>query len=203
MGPDLHPLRPATGSVVTRNVPSKTSRILLLRGINLGPHRRVSMPDLRALLGEAGFADVRTYVQSGNVVLSSRASPVKVGAQAEQAIADRFGFEVDVIVRTGEELADVVARNPLPEAAEDPKRYQVSFLGGEPDPEVVERIVGLAVDGERLVAVGRELYTWHPEGVARSKLWAKLASAGGLGVRATARNWTTVTTLLEMASGGD
>jgi uncharacterized protein (DUF1697 family) len=157
------------------------------------------MPDLRAALAEAGFADVRTYVQSGNVVLTSRASPVKVGAQAEALIADRFGLDVDVIVRTAEELAEVVARNPLAKVAEDPKRYQVSFLDAEPDPEVVARISELAVDGERLEAIGRELYAWHPNGVARSKLWAKLAAAGGLGVRATARNWTTVTTLLEMA----
>jgi uncharacterized protein (DUF1697 family) len=158
------------------------------------------MPELRTVLSEAGFADVRTYVQSGNVVLSSRAAPAKVGAQAEALIAKRFGFDVDVIVRTAEEMADVVARNPLAEVAENPKRYQVSFLDAEPDPEVVERVGGLAVDGERLVLIGREAYTWHPDGVARSKLWAKMASVGGLGVRATARNWTTVTTLLEMAT---
>ena len=160
------------------------------------------MPELRTVLGEGGFADVRTYVQSGNVVVSSRAAPAKVGAQAEALIAERFGFDVDVIVRTGDELASVVARNPLAEVAVQPKRYQVSFLDAEPDPEVVERISGLAVDGERLVAIGRELYAWHPDGVARSKLSAKLAATRGLGVRATARNWTTVTTLLEMASGG-
>jgi uncharacterized protein (DUF1697 family) len=179
-------------------VAGKTSRILLLRGINLGPHKRVSMPDLRALLSEAGFADVRTYVQSGNVVLTSKAPPAKVGAEAERLIADRFGFEVDVIVRTGEEMADVVARNPLAEVAVNPKRYQVSFLEAEPEPAIVERIAALRAEPERLVASGRELYVWHPNGVGRSKLWAKLAGSG-LGVRATARNWTTVTTLLEMA----
>ena len=160
------------------------------------------MPELRTVLGDAGFADVRTYVQSGNVVLSSRAAPANVGAQAEALIAERFGFDVDVIVRTADELASVVDRNPLAGVAENPKRYLVSFLDAEPDPEVVERVSGLSVDGERLVVIGREAYTWHPAGVARSKLWAKLASVGGLGVRATARNWTTVTTLLEMASGG-
>src|SRR5690242_7578408 len=164
MGRNLHPRRSATGSVVTRTVPSKSSRSLLLRGINLGPHRRVSMPDPRALLGEAGFADVRTYVQSGNVVLSSRAAPAKVGAQAEALIAERFGFEVDVIVRTADELGSVVARNPLAEVAVNPKRYQVSFLDAEPDPEVVEKISGLSVDGERVVVIGREAYTWHPDG---------------------------------------
>src|SRR5689334_2822045 len=118
MGPDLHPLRPATGSVVTRNVPSKSSRILLLRGINLGPNKRVPMPELRTVLGEAGFADVRTYVQSGNVVLNSRASPAKVAADAERVISERFGFDVSVIARTGEELAEVVARNPLADVAD-------------------------------------------------------------------------------------
>ncbi len=157
------------------------------------------MPDLRAALGEAGFADVRTYVQSGNVVLTSKASPAKVGAEAERVIAERFGFDVDVIVRTAEELAQVVQRNPLAEVAVDPKRYQVSFLEAEPDPDVLERISAVKAEPERLVAIGRELYAWHPDGIGRSKLWNKLAGTG-LGVRATARNWTTVTTLLEMAS---
>ena len=199
MGPELHPLRPATDSVVTRNVARNTSQILLLRGINVGPRKRVAMPELRALLTEAGFEDVRTYVQSGNVVLSSRRAPAKLRAEAERLIAERFGFGVDVIVRTADELAEVVARNPLAGVAVDPKRYQVSFLEAEPDPAVLERIAATAAEPERLVAIGRELYAWHPDGIGRSKLWAKLAGTG-LGVRATARNWTTVTRLLEMAS---
>jgi uncharacterized protein (DUF1697 family) len=182
-------------------VARKSSQILLLRGINLGPRRRVAMPELRALLSEAGFEEVRTYVQSGNVVLTSARSSAKVAAEAERLIADRFGFDVDVLVRTGSELAEVVARNPLADVAVNPKRYQVSFLEAEPDPSVVERISSLAADSERLVAIGRELYAWHPEGVARSKLWGKLAG-DSLGVRATARNWATVCALHEMASGG-
>ena len=174
------------------------SVILLLRGINLGPHKRVPMPELRALLTDAGFGDVRTYVASGNVVLSSDAEPALVAAESERLIADRFGFDVDVIVRTGDELAEVVARNPLADVAVNPKRYQVSFLEREPDAAALERIMALCAEPERLVAIGRELYAWHPDGIGRSKLWAKLAG-NGLGVRATARNWTTVTTLLEMA----
>lgn len=177
---------------------SKTSLILLLRGINVGARKRIAMPELRALLTEAGFEDVRTYVQSGNVVLSSRRGPAKLRAEAERLIAERFGFEVDVIVRTADELAEVVARNPLGEAATDPKRYQVGFLEAEPKSAVVAEVAALAADGERVEAVGREVYSWHPAGAARSKLWAKLA-ANGLGVCGTSRNWTTVTTLLEMA----
>jgi uncharacterized protein (DUF1697 family) len=179
-------------------VARKRSQILLLRGINLGPNKRVAMPELRELLTDAGFENVRTYVQSGNVVLISQASPDKVAARAEKLIAERFGFDVDVIARTADELAEVVRLNPLADVAENPKRYQVSDCDGEPDPEAVEKVAAAAAPSEKLVAVGRELYAWHPDGVGRSKMWTKLAGSG-LGVRATARNWTTVTTLLDMA----
>jgi uncharacterized protein (DUF1697 family) len=178
--------------------PPDGRRIVLLRGINVGPNKRVAMADLRALFSGAGFEDVRTYVQSGNVVLSSHASPEELERRSEQLISERFGFEVPVIVRTRDELAAVVERDPLGDVASEPKRYQVSFLGAELDEDLVEQLAGFAAPGERLVADGRELYAWHPSGVARSKLWAKLAGAG-LGVKATARNWTTVTALLEMA----
>ena len=156
------------------------------------------MPKLREALTEAGFGDVRTYVQSGNVVLSSRSSPKRVAREVERLIADRFGLDIDVVVRTRDELADVVRRNPLGKVATNPKRYQVSFLDRKPNPEVMRKLEGLAAPSEHLVADGRELYAWHPDGVARSKLWAALAGRG-LGVTATARNWTTVTKLLELA----
>jgi uncharacterized protein (DUF1697 family) len=176
-----------------------TRQIVLLRGINLGPHRRVSMPVLRDVLGSAGFDDVRTYVQSGNVVLASDASPDELARQCERLITDAFGFDVDVVARTRDELAEVVGRNPLREVAVNPKRYQVSFLSGEPDPDGVAKLAALAIEPERFVALGRELYTWHPDGVARSRLSTQLAAQRGLGVTATARNWTTVTNLLAMA----
>jgi uncharacterized protein (DUF1697 family) len=179
-------------------VARNSSQILLLRGINVGPNRRIAMPALREALASAGFEDVRTYVQSGNVVLSGVGAPASVGLSVERLVADRFGFDVDVIVRTGDELAEVVARDPLGDVAVDPKRYQVSFLDAEPHPDVIARMEGFAANGERMVAIGREVYAWHPAGVARSKLWARLAG-DGLGVRATTRNWTTVCTLLEMA----
>lgn len=172
--------------------------IVLLRGVNLASRNRVAMPKLREALARAGFQDVRTYVQSGNVVLSSRASPKTVARKVERAIADSFGLEIDVVVRTRDELAEVVKRNPLAKVAKDPKRYQVSFLAAELDLDVVKKMAASAVASERFVHVGRELYAWHPEGVARSKLWAQLAGPK-LGVTATARNWTTVTKLLELA----
>jgi uncharacterized protein (DUF1697 family) len=172
-------------------------RVALLRGINLGPRNRVPMPALRELLGEAGLKQVRTYVQSGNVVLASGAKPETLERKLEELIADQFGFEVGVIVRTESQLAEVVKRNPLAKVATEPKRYQVTFLAEALEPARVEELGALAAGAEQFVARGRELYAWHPDGVARSKLWAKLGSTG-LGVKATSRNWATVTTLLEM-----
>jgi uncharacterized protein (DUF1697 family) len=156
------------------------------------------MPRLRAALGEAGFEDVTTYVQSGNVVLSSRDSAAKVARAVERLIEQEFGLKIPVIVRTRAQLAQVVKRNPLGRVAKNPKRYQVSFLEKKPSAALVRKLEGVAVPSERIVAQAREIYAWHPEGVARSKLWAALAGKE-LGVNATARNWTTVAKLLELA----
>jgi uncharacterized protein (DUF1697 family) len=176
--------------------------VVLLRGINLGARNRISMPELREALEGAGYDDVRTYLQSGNVVLTSTASAKKVARECERVIADGFGLEIDVVVRTRNELANVVERNPLKRVAKDPKRYQVSFLAAKPGPKLVRKLADAAVPPEKLVSIGRELYAWHPKGVARSKLWAQLAGKD-LGVTATARNWTTVTKLLELADAGE
>jgi uncharacterized protein (DUF1697 family) len=156
------------------------------------------MPELREALSDGGLDEVRTYLQSGNVVLTSDASPEQVARKCKKLIADRLGLEIEVVVRTRDELAEVVKRNPLRKVAKEPKRYQVSFLAGEPDPEIVRKLSAAAVAQEKLTHVGREIYAWHPDGVGRSKLAAQLGGSE-LGVTATSRNWTTVTKLLAMA----
>jgi uncharacterized protein (DUF1697 family) len=157
------------------------------------------MARLREALEEAGFSDVQTHLQSGNVVLSTKTKPEQTARKCERLIEDEFGLEIDVVVRTPAKLARVVERNPLSKVVKDPKRYQVSFLAG-PLPAAAKRKLEEALqEPEELVFSGREIYAWHPNGVARSKLWAALAGRG-LGVTATARNWTTVTKLLELAS---
>ncbi len=175
--------------------------IILLRGINLGPTNRIAMPALREALAATGFDNVRTYVQSGNVVLDGDGGPEEVAERCRALISEHFSLDIHVVARTRDELAGVVERNPLAEVATEPKRYQVSFLSAEPSPDLVDRLSRLAAETERLAVIGREIYAWHPAGVARSKLWNSLASKGGLGkgITATARNWTTVTTLLQMA----
>jgi uncharacterized protein (DUF1697 family) len=173
--------------------------IVLLRGINLGSRNRVSMPKLRTLLEDAGYTEVRTYVQSGNVVLSSRKSAASVAGDVERLIESELGLEIDVVTRTRDELARVVRRNPLGNVAKDPKRYQVSFLSKKLDAATARELRELAAPTEEVVVSGREIYAWHPAGVARSKLWARLAGRD-LGVTATSRNWTTVEKLLELAT---
>jgi uncharacterized protein (DUF1697 family) len=170
----------------------------LLRGINLGSRNRIAMPELRELLEEVAFEDVRTYLQSGNVVLSSPKKPEEVARTCKRAIANGLGLDIDVIVRSRPELAKVVQRDPLGKVAENPKRYQVSFLAAKPNRDVVRKVEEAAIEPERVVVSGREIYAWHPGGIARSKLWALLAGRN-LGVAATSRNWTTVTKLLELA----
>ena len=172
--------------------------IVLLRGVNVGSHNRVAMPKLRDALADAGYDDVATYLQSGNVLLSSGRRPDDVAGDVAQLIAAEFGLDIAVVVRTHAQLARVVALDPLGKVAKDPKRYQVSFLSARPSADVIRRIEASTAANKRVVVDGREIYAWHPETIARSRLWALLAGQK-LGVTATARNWTTVQKLLELA----
>lgn len=181
------------------------SMVVLLRGINLGPSKRIAMPALREALSEAGFGNPRTYVQSGNIVLESRLDGPALEDRVEGLIAERFSLTVPAVALSGKELARVVEGNPFPELAEDnPKLFQVTFLRGRFEPgSVAERLSALAGENERVAVGEREIYAWHPDGIARSKLALKLGGKDGIGtdVTPTSRNWSTVLTLLEMAVG--
>jgi uncharacterized protein (DUF1697 family) len=175
------------------------TQVVLLRGINLGSHNRVAMGDLRELLATLGYNGARTLLQSGNVVLNAERDSEDLAAELEREIADRLGVRTPVVVRTREQLAAVVAHDPLGDVAKQPKLYQVSFLSAEPDPKAMEAIAAIDVEPERFVHSGREIYAWHPEGIQRSRL-ARLLTDRRLGVTATARNWNTVAKLLELAN---
>jgi uncharacterized protein (DUF1697 family) len=176
-------------------------QIVLLRGINVGRHRRVAMAELRSLLDGLGYDDVRTHLQSGNVVLTTGATPATVKRKVERGIETELGLDVEVFVRTRDEFAGIVARDPLAGVAVDPSRYLVSFLSREPDKARVWELTAEVARPEQFVVSGRELYAWHPGGLQASKL-AKLLSDQRLGVSATARNWNTVTRLLALADEG-
>jgi uncharacterized protein (DUF1697 family) len=172
--------------------------IVLLRGINLASRNRIAMPELRACLEKAGFKDVATYVQSGNIVLRSPYGPDRVAKQVNELLEHRFGIDVAVVVRSRAELAEVIRRNPLARVAVDPRRYLVTFLSQPLPRGFTDGLGSVAADQEPFAVVGREVYSWHPDGVGRSPLWERLARKTP-GVTATSRNWSTVTSLLAMA----
>ena len=173
-------------------------QIVLLRGVNVGGRNRVPMPALREALEASGLEQVATYLQSGNVVLASGAKPDALAREVEAVITDTFNFDVAVVVRTRAELAKVVRHDPLGDLADREKLYQVSFCAEQPAKEAVDKLAERAVEGERVLLHGREIYAWFPHGVGRSKLAAQL-SKQKLGTVVTARNWTTVKKLLELA----
>src|SRR5439155_1675093 len=111
-------------------------------------------------------------------LLASRSSPERVAASVRKTIADEFGLDIAVVTRSRDELALVVRRNPLRGVAIDPRRHQVSFFERSLDAATVRRLEAVALAQERVVISGREAYTWHPAGIARSKLWAAVASRG-------------------------
>lgn len=174
-----------------------TRYVVLLRGINVGRARQVGMADLRTTLTARGHEGVRTHLRSGNVVLDSPLDEAGLERDVEEAVAARFGFDVPVVVRTGAEVAAVVAADPLGAVATDPARHLVTFLPRPPEPERVAALPP-ADRGEYRV-IGRELFLWLPDGVAGTPLaswnWDRLLAVPG-----TARNWNTVRTLAELAA---
>jgi uncharacterized protein (DUF1697 family) len=172
--------------------------VALLRGINLGSHNRIGMADLRDMLGEMGYEGVRTHLQSGNVILAADDPPDHVARAMERQIRERFGIDVDVVARTAEELAAVVAANPLGDVATDGAKHMVVFLAAEPGPATLRALEAGDLGPERFAVQGRELYAWCPDGVRTSKVLTIAVAKGG--PAATARNWNTVTKLLAMLS---
>ena len=172
-------------------------QIALLRGINLGSRNRVSMPDLRRALGEAGYEDVATLVQSGNIVLTSTRKPKTLERDISKLVRDEFGVESATVVRTRDELAAVIERNPIPDGPSIPKLFQVTFFADEPDAARVKDLLAQDFGDEQIEVIGREAYAWHPGGIQKSKLARELGR--GLRGDGTARNWNTVTKLLALA----
>jgi uncharacterized protein (DUF1697 family) len=176
--------------------------IALLRGINVGGHKQVSMADLRDLLTQLGLANPRSILQSGNLVFQDRA---RKGAQLErlleQEVRTRLDLQADLIVRTAGEWKAVVAGNPFrKEALRDPGRLLAVFFKDVPENKAVEALRAAITGPERVHAKGREAYIVYPDGVGRSRLTHTLIERK-LGVRGTGRNWNTVLKLAACADG--
>jgi uncharacterized protein (DUF1697 family) len=173
-------------------------QVALLRGINVGRAKRVAMADLRALIEGLGYSDVRTLLNSGNVVFTAtRTAPQKAAASIERTLASELGVTARVTVLTVAELAQVVSENPLGKIASDPSRLLVAVLA---DPADRSKLSPLSKEdwGDDKLAVGtRVAYVWCAEGVLESRLMQAVQRA--LGDAVTARNWSTMTKLLALA----
>ena len=175
------------------------SYVALLRGINVGPRKRIAMAELRRLVAGLGHANVRTYVNSGNVVFdSARTDPAAIVADIETALREAIGQPVPVVVRSAAEMAATVANNPFPEREPEPTSLHVSFLGATPDPALVEALRDVERGADDYRVVGRDIYLAYPNGVSGA-IFMVNGFDRALAVTSTSRNWRTVTKLAEMA----
>lgn len=163
--------------------------VALLRAINVSGTGKLLMSELSALCEAAGFSDVKTYIQSGNVVFKTRLSEAKARATLEKSLTSKLGKKADVLLRSAEQLERLLAQNPF--TKHPPNRVLVLFMDEKPSPKDLKKVV--APDGEQLHLAGKDLFIYYPNGSGRSKL--KLPFTG----IATARNVNTVTKLASMA----
>jgi uncharacterized protein (DUF1697 family) len=168
--------------------------VALLRGVNVGGKAKVAMPALRSAIESAGATEVRTYIQSGNVVFTHAArSAATLEGELEQRIHAAFGFDVPVLLRNAPQMRAVVDANPYP--GTEGTKLHVVFLRDPPDAAALAKVHVARFAPEELTVVGRELYLHLPHGIGRAKLPPALGKVPGV---ATARNWNTVTKLLAM-----
>lgn len=176
--------------------------VALLRGINVGGHKKVPMADLKNVATKCGLADVQHYVQSGNLVFSGKGTPDAIASKLEKACERTFGFPVDIMVLDEASFRAEVAACPFadgtsPKGTLDPKFLQLAFLKGVPDTQHIGALFA-AYEGPEMVALkGRTIHIYFSEGSGRSRL-TPLLTDKKLGVPATARNWNTVQKLLAM-----
>ena len=203
---DARPPYPATAApLLVRNKMKEPSRtpptyIALLRGINLGGHKIVKMDQLRKTFEELGFADVKTYIQSGNVVFKAPAQiPAKLAKRIEEKILGQFGFPVPVVVKTAVEIGEVISSNPLlKEKGIDPTRLHVTFLCLRTRQERAESAGCGKAAPDQFRCSAQAVYLHCPNGYHATKLGNNVLEKM-LKVGTTTRNWNTVNKLWEMA----
>jgi uncharacterized protein (DUF1697 family) len=172
--------------------------IALLRGINLGSHNKVPMPALRTLVEGLGYTDVATYIQSGNIILTTKDTAARVAAAIERAIAKEFGIDVVVFVRSKQQLQKVVDGNPFLKQDKDPGALHVVFLSNKPKADKVKALTAKDIGTEEVAVKGTEAYLHLPNGYGRAKLGNSFIEKQ-LGVAGTTRNWRTTAKLIELA----
>jgi uncharacterized protein (DUF1697 family) len=174
--------------------------VSMLRGLNLGAHNRIRMEALRAIYESLGLSDVQSYVQSGNILYRTvRRDLDALARRIEEAMLETHGIRTAVIQRSAGDLRGVTERNPFAgRPGLDPAKLAVHFLGGTPGAEECAAARAIAIAPEEMHILEREMFVYFPDGMGRSRFpAAKLEKA--LKCAGTARNWNTVTKLLELA----
>ena len=179
---------------------AKDTRVALIRGINVGKAKRVAMADLRAELEKIGYGDVRTLLNSGNVVFEAgRSKPANDGERIGKALLEKTGVAARVLVFDAAVLDEAIDDNPLLGVADDPSRLIVTFFRTAADRD---RMAGWKATSPEMFAIGRHAaYLWCPSGLNASPLAEALHARVGDGV--TSRNWATVLKLQALANGLD
>lgn len=173
-------------------------RIALLRAVNLGPHNRISTAQLRELMADAGLAEGRTFLQSGNLVFRDPATPADLEARLEAGLSGKFGLATDVMVRTAETWRALEAANPFVDRARSSPAQVVLHVLKHPARSGGVEALRAAIRGpERIEAGEGALYMDYPEGIGTSRLTTAVITRA-LGVAGTARNWNTVLALADM-----
>jgi uncharacterized protein (DUF1697 family) len=172
--------------------------IALLRGINVGGNNKLPMRALVELLTDLGVHNIKTYIQSGNVVFQSEGIDNTALAETiSAAIEKQHGFAPRVFLLDVQALAAALAANPFPESTDDPKSLHLFFLDGHPHNPKVDALEAIKAANERFALIGNVFYLHAPDGIGRSKVAESVGK--GWGVSVTARNWRTVSTVLDMA----
>jgi uncharacterized protein (DUF1697 family) len=173
--------------------------IAMLRGINVGGHKRIKMDQLRASFEALGFEQVKTYIQSGNVVFKAgKSSTSKLSRRIEERILQDFGLSVSVISRTAGEMNKTIAGNPfLKERGIEPAKLHVMFLSEAPTPAALKKLAEVTTAPDQCRCSDREIYFYLPNGVSQSVLW-KTPVDRILAVTTTMRNWKTVNSVHRM-----
>ncbi len=164
-------------------------------------HNSIKMTELAKLYIDLGFNDAETYIQSGNVIFSSddKISVPSLAANIEKAILERFSFNVPVMIRTNKELGDLFSSNPfLNEINFDPSKMAVLFLHDKPTEAQIQKVADIDYPPDKFKIIGKEIFIYCPNGFGRTKLYTNFFE-NKMKVIGTARNWKTITTILELA----
>lgn len=172
-----------------------TRFVALLRGVNLGHNKRLTMADLRSMMESLGYTGVKTYLQSGNVTFTADDSGAAIALTAEKHINDELGLATSVIVRSAAELRGIVERNPL--EVREPAKFLVIFASDSAELNRLQSLDPTAFAPEELRIGEREIYLYSPTGLQKAKLPVAIEKL--LATPTTARNWNTVTNLLTLA----